>query len=169
MKNKQILLGIFLSIVFFVVAFITAKYFFGWILFSSKDVIFISSTLTDAFRQTFFYSLVVGLIPITIILLWQVTPVVSVKARLISCLVIIAFIFLAGFLRYQWVKVLAYRFRETVKETYVSKEADIQAIFPISRVHMEIYILAGLLIGTVVVFFIFRNKKRNIPRFSFDS
>ena len=168
MRNKSIILGILLSIVFFVVAYVTAKYFFRWTL-TSKDVTFISTTLTDSFRQIFFYSLVVGLIPITIILLWQVTPVVSLKARVISCLVIIASIFLTGFLRYQWVKELAYRFMKTVKERYVSKGADIQPIFPISRVHIEIYMLIGLLLGSVMVYFIFRNKKKNIPQFSFDS
>lgn len=169
MRNKTILLGILLSIVFFIVAFITSGSVLEWALYSSKDVKFMSSSMADMFRQTFIYSLVVGLIPITLVLVWQITPVETIRKRLLSALMIIAFIMLAGFLRCQWVKVLAREATDYVRTKHLSSQSDLQDIFPISRVHLGIYMMVGLLIGSVVAYFIFRNKKKTIPQFSFDN
>ena len=167
MRNKSILVGLLLSVVFLVVGYFTVYSFYDFVLFSSKDVVFIKSFSDGGILEIFIYCLFVGLIPITVILTWQWTPVASLRNKIVSGLVIIACIFIAGLIRYHWVKLLARRATDTVKTKFLSKQADMQDIFPVSRVHIEIYMLGGL--GSVIVYFIFRKKKEKPPRLSFDS
>ena len=159
MRNSSIVIGIILSILFFIAGYITYTDFFEWTLPVVDNVHYLVTALNEHFRHAIVYSIAVGFIPTTITLTWNIGGIVSIRKRFFSALSIIVCICFAGFTRYLMILNLAKKSGEPGTEY--------QYGIPLSKVNIETYVLIGLFIGAIIAFLLFRQGKNKASELSF--
>jgi glucan phosphoethanolaminetransferase (alkaline phosphatase superfamily) len=167
MRNLSIVLGIFLSIIFFFISFFTYQYVFMWTLPIVKNVHYLDTPMNGHFLKVLVFSVVIGLIPLTLVLIWKLANILSLKKRMVTALLIISFTFLGALTRYQMIRSEAKKISEVWNEENKITPQTLEPFIPLSKVNIEIYMLAGLLTGSVVTYFIFYRKQNKLPEFTF--
>jgi hypothetical protein len=80
--------GVLLFIIFFIIGFVTYRDFFDLALPDVKGVYYIDNSFTVVFMNTLLYSLTIGLIPVFFSIVWKMSPIISVKRKFLSIVII---------------------------------------------------------------------------------
>jgi len=144
-----------LSVIFFMSGLLIYGPFFK---FCEPGIEGISFQITDTgkvFQTSILFSLVLALIPVLIWLTWRLGGIVSAGKKAASLFTVLAFAFLAILARRLAVKTY---FNKVVKPAIGANENN-RVIYPINPVNFVYFILAGLIVGCVVSYLLFRKKK----------
>jgi len=122
-----------------------------------KDVSWLKCCLSEYFMNKILYSVVIGLLPVSFIILWKRAPVISTGRRLLSIFIVLLCISLLTFYRYKRIRAIAEEkiaYERTIphygrKATVQMGGADINA---------ENYIFLGILTGSLVSYILLRRK-----------
>ena len=154
-QKTSLLLSILSSFVLFIVTFTQFGFVFHLLLPKIENLHYQNIEMGEQFKLSFFFSIVIGLIPILHYLTWRYTPITTLKNKTISGLILIAMVALAVVLRQQLIRSTFNGFTnlktpsgETILNT-----------FPIENLNFEYYLLGGLILGCVLSYFIFKVKK----------
>jgi hypothetical protein len=107
-------------------------------------------------KTSILFSLSVALIPILIVLTWRLAHIISINKKIASALMILIFIAIGIFARHQEVKI----YFTTVVKPALLTNGRTSITYPIDPVNFVYYIFAGLFIGCIVSYILF--KKRNL-------
>ena len=106
-------------------------------------------------KTSILFSLTLVFIPVLTILTWRLAPIISRTKKIASALSILVFIIAAIFLRHQEVKTFFIR----VVKPIVLVNNKTNVTYPIDPANFVYYILAGLCVGCLVSYFLFRQNK----------
>lgn len=157
MKHSKttIILSIFISMAFFALGLFTFDKLRELILPKVDGGFYQVLEINTGFKMSLLFSLVLGLTPIAIYLLWQYSPIVSKQKRLSSILLIILCLVLAMIARHQMIK--SY-FARVVSNSSSSIEK-VNVNFTMEDVHLEYYLFLGLCLGCIISFWTLRQKR----------
>ena len=119
----------------------------------------ISLQVTDLggiFKTSVLFSLILALNPVLIFATWSLGPIVSFTRRFATVLTVLAFISIAIFIRHQSVKSYFTR----IARDMVPKGSSTQLAYPLDPVNFAYYMFAGLCIGCLVAYFMYKERKR---------
>jgi len=155
MKRIKFLPLILLSIALFVLG----QYMYGPVFeFFEANVDRVKFLITDQgglFRSSLLFSLVLALIPVFIVLVWKTGHIVSVKGKVIVCLVVLAFISLGILIRH--IAVNAY-FKSITPKLLLLPNS--QITYPINPVNFVYYMFIFLCMGCILSWFLFRRENQ---------
>lgn len=117
----------------------------------------ISVQVTDfggILRTSVLFSLTLALIPVLISVTWSLGAIVSFTRRFATVLIVLAFISLAIFIRHQSVRSYL-----TGAANTLSPGSSTPLSYPLDPVNFVYYMFAGLCIGCLVAYFIYRARK----------
>ena len=103
------------------------------------------------------FSLFLCLIPISITLTWKLAPIISLNKKIASALFILIFIAIGIFLRHQEVKI----YFTTVVKPALLINGKTSVIYPINPINFVYYMFAGLIVGCILAFAFFKEKKKH--------
>ncbi len=106
-------------------------------------------------KTSILFSITLALVPVLVVLTWQLSPVISAGKRLASVLIILIFMISAIGIRHQEVKT----FFNTVVKKIILSNGSHAVNYPIDPVNFVYYMIGGLCTGCIVSFFLFRRKK----------
>jgi hypothetical protein len=109
-------------------------------------------------KTSILFSLSVALIPILIVLTWRLAHIISINKKIASALMILIFIAIGIFARHQEVKI----YFTTVVKPALLTNGRTSITYPIDPVNFVYYIFAGLFIGCIVSYILFKKKKSKI-------
>ncbi len=162
MKHSKPILIV--TILFSIIIFISGQLFSTRIFefFEPKidGITFQIIELNRKLKTSVFLSLILALIPISIFLTWRLGSITSLTRKLISALIILLFIVTGIWFRRQVIKSF---FTSVVKKIILSN-ANRSVKYPLDPVACVYFMFAGLCIGCLVAYFLFRtkNKKMNM-------
>jgi fatty acid desaturase len=105
-------------------------------------------------KTSVLFSLTLALIPILVAFIFRFAPIASVNKKVTTVLIIFIFIIAAIFVRHFEVKIY---FTRVVKPSFLMKNIA-NKTYPIDPVNFVYYMLGGLFIGSIVSYFLFRNR-----------
>lgn len=161
-SKKIIIITVLLSIALLFTGFQCYRLFFNWVLPNVEGVAYQSNSVTRQFSLSLIYSLIIASIPVATILLWKHANIRTATKRILVPLILIFFLaattiyrqiaFRADVLELAEYKQLFKEQNNEVFKEYIS----------IDSLHIEKYMLFGLVAGIIVVFLQWRkrNKKR---------
>ena len=117
----------------------------------------ISVQVTDLgglLRTSVLFSLTLALIPVLIAVTWSLGAIVSFTRRSATVLIVLAFISIAIFIRHQSVKSYL-----TEAANMLPPGSSTPLAYPLDPVNFVYYMFAGLCIGCLVAYFIYRARK----------
>jgi hypothetical protein len=152
-EKKLITTGVLLSIVFFIIGWITSSDFFWLTAPQVKGITYVDSSMTQVFFNLFVYSLTISLIPICCVVIWRKAPIVSIKRRILSVILILAFTTAGVFVGYD----ITF-FRAKKLKASILKGITNDATMPVAT---ENSMFLGLIVGSVTSYFLLR-KKNNL-------
>ena len=96
--------------------------------------------------------MLLGVIPISAMLTWKAAGISELNKKVWTVVIIIICVTLAIILRYQIIKSYL---------TGLKKDAvqNIEIIYPVNQLNYEYYMIAGICIGGLFSYFLFRGKK----------
>lgn len=118
----------------------------------------ISLQVTDPgeiFKTSVIFSLILALSPLLIFATWSLGPIVSFTKRFATVLTVLAVISIAIFIRHQSVK----SYFTGVAKNMTPKASGIQLAYPLDPVNFAYYMFAGLCIGCLLAYFMYREHK----------
>jgi hypothetical protein len=146
------------TILFSVILYITGKFLFDRLFAffepAVDGIIFRIRELDGQWRTSTLFSCLLALIPVMVVFMWLFAPVVSWLRRTGSVLVILLFMTAAILVRHQQVKMY---FTRVVKPFFLSK-GRFNVDYPIDPVNFVYYMFAGLCIGWIISWLLFRQK-----------
>ena len=110
---------------------------------------------SSVLKTSILFSLSVALIPILIVMTWQLAHIISVNKKIASALMILIFIAIGIFARHQEVKI----YFTTVVKPALLTNGRTSIAYPIDPVNFVYYIFSGLFIGCIVSCILFKKKK----------
>jgi hypothetical protein len=124
------------------------------------DGIYFRITENKAIIQTStFFSLFLFLIPIAIVFTWQLAHITASNKKIASALLILLFIAIGIFVRHQEVK----KYFITVVKPALLTKGRAGITYPIDPVNFAYYMFAGLITGCLLVFIVFKQRKKHKP------
>ena len=148
MTRRTIIISGILAITLFIVGFLS----WGKILISILPELDGGSyqrlELFSGFTSCLLFGFTLALIPIGSVWLWKAGSIISTRKRMLSILVMVAGMIISVFLR-----------RELIKFVTVPIDYNIQLNVPIEQVKFDFYALVGVILGGVVAWLLFREKK----------
>jgi len=102
------------------------------------------------------FSLLLFLIPIFIALTWRLGYITSLNKKIASTLFILIFVTIGIFARHQEVKI----YFTTVVKPALLTNGKTSIIYPIDPLNFVYYMFAGLIIGSILAFVLFKQRKK---------
>jgi uncharacterized protein (DUF2225 family) len=167
MRNPSIVIGMILSVIFFFAGIFSYEFFFERTLPIIGNVKYLDNSMTGQFKKLLAYSLTLGLIPLSTVLIWKFAPVYLIKRKILTVIIISSCIFLAGLFRYEKIKSRAKEMDELQRGINARPENKIEFHIPIDEVNIESYMFSGLLLGSLISYFSLKQKKNNLNSLSF--
>ena len=118
-------------------------------------ILFQVTEINRRIKTSILFSLTLVFIPLLTIVTWRFAPIISMTKKIASALSIIIFIIIAIFLRHQEVKTFFIR----VIKPIVLANNKTNVTYPIDPVNFVYYMFAGLCVGCLVSYFLFRQNK----------
>ena len=109
----------------------------------------------SALITSLLFSMSLFLIPILIVLTWRLAHITSLTEKVISVLMILTFVVIGIFARHQQVKIY---FTSVVRPALLTNGRR-SINYPIDPVNFVYYIFAGLIIGCMVCYILFKKKE----------
>jgi hypothetical protein len=150
---------IILAILFSLLLIVLGQYFFGdfyeLLLPNVDGATYQTTDFSSEFYNSIIFSLALGLIPISLLLLWKLSKVNAINKKMLSVFIIIICMTLAVLIRQQTIKS---HLQELTKSSTVTSN-NFSVSYPIDKVNFEYYLLIGLFIGWLMSYLIFRQEK----------
>lgn len=147
MKRTYVILVIS-SLILLIAGLYTYGLFFQLILPQNGNLQIINTSLNGQFRNHVYYTVLLGLLPITFYLTWRFGKIVSIKRRIISILIALISIILALLLRLYMIHL--------VTEFVVSDK--ILNTMTVDSLKFAQFMFGGLLLGSLISWIILRQK-----------
>jgi hypothetical protein len=155
LSAKKLIQIVIVSIALFILGQLVFIRLFGFFEPNVDGILFQVTEMNKKMKTSILFSLTLVFIPLLIILTWRLAPIISITKKIASALSILVFIIAAIFLRHQEVKTF---FIKVVKPiVLVNNKTNV--IYPIDPVNFVYYMLAGLCVGCLVSYFLFRQNK----------
>ncbi len=157
MKSSKIevLLAFFISLILFVSVYFAFSDLFEFMLPKADNGYYSETDFFEHFRIALVFSLVFGLMPFFLLLIWRVTPIISKKQKMISILIILASITLSILVRQQMIR----SYFSTMARGLNTANEKFTVNYPISKINFEFYLFIGLCIGCIISYSVFKQKK----------
>ena len=158
MKDPILLIGTVLSIFLFFMGIYTHDYFIKHSLPVFENVHYTRQSIRTFIEKPFIYSITLGLIPLSIVVIWKMARVFDAKKRILVAAIIVGCVLLAGIYRYERIRARAQEIseRQTIVNQAEHKEEEFS--IPLADVNIEKYMLAGLVAGWVIAYFAARRR-----------
>ncbi|MFT3681026.1 MAG: hypothetical protein QM791_12180 [Ferruginibacter sp.] len=157
MNNSKI--TIILIVLISIVLFVLGLFLFGniyEILLPKPDNGFYQETASGGqFKRSLIFAVVFGLTPIFIWATWRLAPITLKLQKNYTILTVIVCILLAVVLRQQLLKLYFSRFTNNINST----TANLHVGYPIDKVYFEYYMFGGLIMGCLISYLLFRQRK----------
>ena len=151
MKSSSNLLvpTLIISALLFLLTYLFYDPILNMLLPSVNRGIYPSTNAIIEFRSLVIFCFAVALTPIFIVTTWVVSPIVSSNNRFLSMLTIIVCMLAAVFYRYH-----------SIKDYFsmMAQSTGFDIAYPLEETNFAYYILGGLLGGSIVSYFIFRER-----------
>lgn len=157
MKHVKItiILTIFISIALFVVAFFSFGTIYESLLPRVNNGFYQASEFIGLFDTSLVPALVIGLIPLLIWTTWRLANITSNRQKILSISIVIICITLAVLVRREMIK---FYFAGLTGKTETIN-GKIYVSFPLNKVNFEFYMYGGLIIGCLISYLLFRQRK----------
>ncbi len=152
MKNwkNTLLFTVLLPIGFFILGVMVYETFLALILPKSEHSAFSTSGLSTLLFQKIYFSLALALIPVFLYITWRISPIISTPKKIKSVILVSICLVVSVILRQQIISSNLNSFHSPTNITNT---------FPIENLHFHFYLLGGLLIGCLLSFLLFKQKK----------
>lgn len=154
-SRTAIILTTLCSIILFTLGIVTFSQVFELILPKVEGGFYQVLEVNESFKTAILFSVPLGLTPVLIYLTWLYSPIISRQKRLSSILIVITCITLAIIVRHQMIR----SYFTGLLNTSTSSIEKINVNYPMSEVHLEYYLFAGLSIGCIISYYLLRHKK----------
>lgn len=121
-------------------------------------VIFHVTEVGGKVSTSLLFALALALIPVFLLMVWQLTPIVTVNKKLLSVLIVFVLMVVAIWIRQRSVK--SY-YTSLSKNPALANFSNGQQ-YPIDPVNLVYYMFLGLCIGSMLCYFLFRPRKKRI-------
>ena len=153
-SKKELVLAVLLAIILFVLGKLSFATLFEFFEPKIKGIEFlIIEASYKKIKTSLLVGLILGLIPILTVLTWRLGNIISSTKRIGVILTILCFIAIGIWIRHLEVRIY---FTRMVNNINPSKEKDV--IYPLDP-DFGYYMFAGLFIGFIVSYFLYRQKK----------
>ncbi len=146
--------SIILTSLFSLILFLSGVYFYGpfydLVLPKVEGGYFTITSFSGQFKASIYFSLIVALIPIFIVQTWKIARLNSLTKKLLTILIVCTSIIISILIRRELLKIYFSQF---------TKIDHLTLNYPLEEVHFEYYILAGLLVGCIISYLLFRKRK----------
>jgi hypothetical protein len=156
LSKKILIQTALLSIIFFVFGQFAYIKLFGIFEPQVNGILFQITEGGGKVKTSILFSLVAALIPILALFTWLVAPVISSAKRFASAAIMMVFIIAAIIVRHEEVKT----YFESLAKNLVAANNNITITYRIDPVNFVYYMFAGLCIGCVVSYFLFKERRR---------
>jgi len=147
--------GVLLFIIFFIIGFVTYRDFFDLTLPDVKGVYYIDPSFTAVFMNILLYSFTIGLIPISCTVVWKMAPIISVKRKFLSIVIILVCLSTAILLGYK----NALSTANKLKAANANNLNEPNLHFPLKKLNTERYMFISLITGSIICYFLLKEKK----------
>jgi len=156
MKHPKttITLTIAFSIAFFILGILTFGQLLELLLPRIDGITYSVTEIGGGFRAKLLFSLALGLAPLSLFLVWRLTPIASANKKLISIGIVLACMIIALIFRQQMLRVY---FTMLPNSSTITMDR-VSLSYPINEVHFEYYLFLGLCTGIFISVFSFRKK-----------
>lgn len=162
LSKQAILTAILLAVVLFVIGYFTWYKFFELVLPDIGNVNYITTSFTEAFRNSLLFGLTLALIPIATILIWKFAPVITPDKRIFTVCIIIFAMIVSVYGRRKMIVTEAKNLQTMTVLDYTNpsfpESRTIESRIPVSMLYFELFALGGLIAGSVFAFFAMRQK-----------
>lgn len=152
---KKFIQIVIVSIAFFILGQLVFIRLFEFFEPGVEGILFRVTEINKKMKTSILFSLTLVFIPLLTILTWRLAPIISITKKIASALSILIFIIAAIFLRHEEVKTFFIR----VVKPIVLANNKTNVTYPIDPVNFVYYMLAGLCVGCLVSYFLFRQNK----------
>lgn len=152
MKNwkNTFLFTVLLPIGFFILGLAVYETFLAFILPKKGLSAFSTGGLNTLLFQKIYFSVALALIPVFLYITWRVSPIKSTSQKIKSVSLVSICLVVSVILRRQIISSNLNSFH---------LPTDIANTFPIENLHFHFYLLGGLLIGCLLSFLLFKQKR----------
>ncbi len=154
-SGKIYIQTLILAVALFILGQIVFIKFFQFLEPNVNGVLFQISERKGKIKTSLLFSLTLALVPILLILTWQLSPISLLSKKIGSGLTILIFILLAIWVHRQAVK----SYFSKIDKELISANNNTNVIYPIDPAPFVYYMFAGLLLGCVVSYFFFHQRK----------
>lgn len=158
---------IIITIILSIALLFTGKYLWVDIFFTLLPIVgnvkYIETSLHGQFINSIFFSLTLASIPIVTILIWKFAPIFYTRRKILVVCIIVLTMTASVLVRREMIKSQAKHLQPTTVLDYTDPEnpqpKTIESSIPVSTLKFELFALAGLITGSVISFFLLRQKK----------
>jgi hypothetical protein len=152
MKNLKntLLFTLLLPIGFFILGVAVYETFLALILPKSEHSGFSTNGLSTFLVQKIYFSVTLALIPVFLHITWRISPILSASQKIKSVSLVSICLLVSIILRRQIIS-------SNLNSIHLSN--DIANTFPIENLHFHFYLLGGLLVGCLLSFLLFKQKR----------
>ena len=162
---KTIIVTVLISVTLLFVGFFSWDKIFDLLLPNVEEVKYLSTSFTESFRQILVFSLTLALIPISSILIWRFAPIISIKKKILT--IVIIFVSIVFFIerRREMIKYYAMHLEPTSVIDHFDTSDNPQFKktenrIPVSTLIFEWYAFAGLITGSFISIVSLRAKAK---------
>lgn len=159
---KPILIVFVLSVILLIIGFYFWDFFLAAILPDLGEIKYLADDIAEPFVQSLVFALTLALIPLTVLLIWRLTPVLSKQKRILIIGIIFIAIAVSIALRREMIKYQAKHLQSIAVvgklNTSNSQIMPVKNFIPISSLKFELFAFAGLIIGSITSVLFFRHK-----------
>lgn len=150
--KKTYLVLVVSSLILFIAGLYSYGLFFQLVLPKNGNLQIINTSLNEQFRNHLYYSVFLGLLPITLYLTWICGKIDSIKKRIITIFIVIMTIISALLLRLYMIHLVT---------DYVVSDKITNAM-SVDSLKFAQFMFGGLLLGLLISWIIFRRKTDRI-------
>ena len=163
---RIIIIAIVSSIALFVVGLSTWNSFFTLMLPIVGDTRYLATSLGTSFRNYILFSLTLALIPIATILIWKYGPVINTQRKFLTVCIILIAMTTSALIRHEMIKSKARNLQPTTVIDYSDPgnpvPKTIESGIPVDTLYFELFILVGLIAGSIISFLTLKQKTINL-------
>lgn len=162
---KTIIVTVLISVTLLFVGFFSWDKIFDLLLPNVEEVKYLSTSFTESFRQILVFSLTLALIPISSILIWRFAPIISIKKKILTIVIIFVSIVFFIAIRREMIKYYARHLEPTSVIDHFDTSDNPQFKktenrIPVSTLIFEWYAFAGLITGSFISIVSLRAKAK---------
>jgi hypothetical protein len=163
---RIIIFAIVSSIILFVVGLSTWSSFFTLMLPIVGDTKYFDTSFDTPFRNSMLFSLTLALIPIATILIWRYGPVINTQRKFLTVCIILIAMATSALVRHEMIKSKARNLQPITILDYSDPanptHKTIESGIPVDTLNFELFVLAGLITGSIISFLTLRQKTINL-------